>query len=251
MTQVQFYGHGLPAFQHMELSGKLIVLEGPDGVGRSTQIALLREWLEANGYAVSSSGLRRSMLAGKGIDEAKQGHTLGDLTMTLFYAADFADRLERDIIPALRAGFVVLTDRYIYSLIARAEVRGLDKDWVRRCMGFALVPDAIFYLRTDVEHLMPRVLTSRGFDYWESGMDFLGYSDYFTSFTVYQNKMLAAFDRLGDEFGFHNIDATQSIHNVFVNLCAGVASIVGSMKTSDDLRSQDQAVSNKYVDINA
>jgi dTMP kinase len=251
MTQVQFYGHGLPAFQHMDLSGKLIVLEGPDGVGRSTQIALLREWLEANGYAVSSSGLRRSMLAGKGIDEAKQGHTLGDLTMTLFYAADFADRLERDIIPALRAGFVVLTDRYIYSLIARAEVRGLDKDWVRRCMGFALIPDAIFYLRTDVEHLMPRVLTSRGFDYWESGMDFLGYSDYFTSFTVYQNKMLAAFDRLGDEFGFYNIDATQSIHNMFVNLCAGVASIVGGMKTSNYLRSQDQAVSNEYVDINA
>lgn len=251
MTRVQFYGHGLPTFQQMDLSGKLIVLEGPDGVGRSTQIALLCEWLEANGYAVSSSGLRRSMLAGKGIDEAKRGHTLGDLTMTLFYAADFADRLERDIIPALRAGFVVLTDRYIYSLIARAEVRGLDKEWVRRCMGFALVPDAIFYLRTDVEHLMPRVLTSRGFDYWESGMDFLGYSDYYTSFTVYQNKMLAAFDRLGDEFGFYSIDATQSIRDVFVDLCAGVAKIVGDMKTPDQPFNQGHTTSEEQADTNA
>jgi dTMP kinase len=251
MTQVRFYGHGLPAFEHINLSGKLIVLEGPDGVGRSTQIALLREWLEANGYAVSSSGLRRSMLAGKGIDEAKQGHTLGDLTMTLFYAADFADRLERDIIPALRAGFVVLTDRYIYSLIARAEVRGLDKDWVRRCLGFALVPDAVFYLRTDVEHLMPRVLTSRGFDYWESGMDFLGYSDYYTSFTVYQKKMLAAFDRLGEEFGFHSIDATQSIRDVFVDLCAGVSEIVSELKTPDEPNSLGQTADNAQTSITA
>ncbi|MBC7235735.1 MAG: thymidylate kinase [Chloroflexi bacterium] len=230
MTKVQFYGSGLPGLKQDEFPGKLIVLEGPDGVGRSTQIALLREWLEANGYAVSSSGLRRSLLAGKGIDEAKRGHTLGDLTMTLFYAVDFADRLERDIIPALRAGFVVLTDRYMYSLIARALVRGVNETWVRRLMGFALVPDAIFYLRTDVEHLIPRVLTSRGFDFWESGMDFLGYSDYYTSFTVYQNKMLQIFDKLGQEFSFRNIDATRSIGEVFAELRDGVNEIVSTLK---------------------
>jgi dTMP kinase len=113
MTKVDFYGYGLPSIGAKTLPGKLIVLEGTDGVGRSTQVALLREWLESTGYAVASSGLKRSRLAGKGISRAQEGHYLGDSTSTLFYATDLADRLEREIIPALRAGFVVLTDRYI------------------------------------------------------------------------------------------------------------------------------------------
>jgi dTMP kinase len=230
MTEVKFYGQGLPTISDTHLLGKLVVLEGPDGVGRSTQIALLREWLEANGFAVYSSGLKRSELAGVGIAEAKQGHTLGEVTMALFYAADFADRLEREIIPALRAGFVVLTDRYVYSLIARSLVRGVDARWIRSMMGFALVPDAILYMCTDLEHLIPRVLT-RGFDYWESGMDFLGHADYYESFIEYQTRMLATFDQLGQEYGFHNIDANQPVEGVFVQLRDALQEVVRELKT--------------------
>ena len=127
MTTAQFYGYPLPGYEKgRELPGRLIVIEGTDGVGRSTQIALLKEWLEANGYAVVGTGMKRSMLAGDALKAAMAGHTMGDTTMFLLYATDFVDRLQRDILPALRAGFVVLTDRYSYSIIARAQVRGVD-----------------------------------------------------------------------------------------------------------------------------
>jgi dTMP kinase len=234
MTQVNFCGRGLPSLKDTALTGKLIVLEGPDGVGRSTQIALLREWLEASGYAVFTTGLKRSELAAAGIAEAKEGHTLGNVTMTLFYAADFADRLEREIIPALRAGFVVLTDRYLYSLVARSLVRGVDGQWARSLLGFALVPDAVLYLRSDVPHLIPRVLGARGFDYWESGMDYLGLSDYFESFNNHQTRMLSTFDQMAEEYGFRVVDATQNIRDVFCQLRDAINEIVSDMKTKHD-----------------
>ncbi|MCK4449627.1 MAG: thymidylate kinase, partial [Anaerolineae bacterium] len=202
MIEVRFYGHGLPTFKKKRLPGKLIVLEGTDGVGRSTQIALLREWLESEGYAVAATGLKRGKLAGKALQSAMQGHTLGDTTMDLFYATDFAGRLERDIIPALRASFVVLTDRYIYSIIARAQVRGADPAWIRSVFGFALVPDVVLYLQADLAHLVPRVLNARGFDYWESGMDLLAGRDYYDSYVEYQARLLAQFDAIADEFNF-------------------------------------------------
>ena len=230
MPEVKFYGRGLPGMSTVPLAGKLIVLEGPDGVGRSTQVALLREWLEASGYAVYSTGLKRSELASVGIAQAKQGHTLGSTTMALFYAADLSDRLEREIIPALRAGFVVLTDRYMYSLIARSIVRGVDGRWIRSLMGFALVPDAVFYLRSDVEHLIPRVLSVRTFDYWESGMDFLGYADYYESYIEYQKRMLAAFDQLGREYGFRDINAKGTIQDSFLQLRDALEDIVMALK---------------------
>jgi dTMP kinase len=228
--KVQFYGQGLPGITDSQYPGKLIAMEGPDGVGRSTQIALLREHLEASGYAVSSTGLKRSELAAEGIQEAKQGHTMDALTMALFYAADFADRLEREIIPALRAGFVVITDRYVYSLIARAQVRGLDPKWTRALYGFALVPDAVLYLHCDLEHLVPRVLNARGFDYWESGMDFMGYNDFFQSYIAYQNRMLDTFDALGKEYKFRDIDARMSIEEVFAQLRVAVEDSVRDLR---------------------
>src|SRR6202045_5442778 len=135
------YGAVLPQESLDDLVGKLIVIEGTDGVGRSTQIRLLKEWLEQQGHAVLDTGLTRSGLVGKGIKRAKEGHTLGRITLTLFYGTDFSDRLEHEIVPALRAGFVVLTDRYIYSLMARAIVRGADPRWIRNVYGFALKPD--------------------------------------------------------------------------------------------------------------
>ena len=144
----------------------------------------------------------------------------------------FCPQVSDQIIPALRAGFVVLTDRYIYSLIARAAVRDIDPQWMRALMGIALIPDAIFYLHTTVGHLIPRVLGSRGFDYWESGMDFVGHADYYESFIEYQKQMLQTFDALGKEYGFVDIDATQSIRDVFGQLRDGVEELVHTLKPS-------------------
>lgn len=231
MTEVRFYGEGLPGFERKKpLPGRLIVLEGTDGVGRSTQIALLREWVESKGYAVQSTGLKRSMLAGKGIKEAMRGHTLGNLTTNLFYATDMVDRLEKLILPSLRAGFVVFTDRYIYSIIARAMVRGVDPAWIRDVFGFALVPDAVFYLHADLPHLIPRVLNVRGFDYWESGMDFLPHRDRYDAFVEYQTRLLAQFEAMAEEYDFHRIDATQSIREVFQALKGEIQQVLADMK---------------------
>ncbi|MDH4137040.1 MAG: hypothetical protein OEW09_10055, partial [Anaerolineae bacterium] len=190
----------------------------------------LKEWLESEGYAVSATGLKRGKLAGKGIQQAMQGHTVGDTTMNLFYVTDMVDRLERDIIPALRAGFVVLTDRYIYSIITRALVRGADPVWIRNVFGFALVPDVVFYLQADLTHLIPRVLNARGFDYWESGADFLQGRDYYDSFVEYQTRLLAQFDAIADEFNFVRIDANRSIREVFQSLQGEIKELIRGMK---------------------
>ena len=212
------YGSLLPGMDVTGLSGKLIVIEGSDGVGRSTQISLLKPWLEQSGRAVLDTGLSRSALAGKGIKRAKEGHTLGRVTQTLFYATDFADRLESEIVPALRAGFVVLTDRYIYSLMARALVRGVDPAWIRQVHSFALKPDAVFYLRIGVDDLIPRVVFQRGFDFWESGMDLYASEDMYESFLKYQTALLAEFDRLAEEYKFEVVDASSTVHATFRRL---------------------------------
>lgn len=240
MTNVQFYGLGLPGFKKKRLPGRLIVLEGTDGVGRSTQIALLREWLEGEGYAVAATGLKRGSLAGKGIKAAMSGHTLGNTTLNLLYATDFVDRLERLIIPALRASFVVLTDRYIYSIIARAQVRDVDPAWLRSVFGLALVPDAVLYLHADLAHLIPRVLNARGFDYWESGVDFFRAPDRYESFVEYQTRILAQFDAMTDEFGFIPVDANGSIREVFETLQAGVRKVVKDMKPAKRAKGKDK-----------
>ena len=215
----EFYDEGLPGVELSELRGRLIVIEGPDGVGRSTQVAMLKAWLESNGHAVLDTGMTRSALAGKGIKQAKAGITLGPISLTLFYATDFADRLENEMIPALRAGFIVLTDRYIYSLIARSIVRGLEPSWIKACYGLALKPDSVFYLRANIGGLIPRVLSSpTGFDYWESGMDIHLGDDLYDSFAEYQTRMLSVFDSMIDEYGFEVVDAAQPIDVIYRNL---------------------------------
>lgn len=225
---MQFYGTPLPGVEHEEYSGKLIVIEGTDGVGRSTHIALLRTWLESRGHAVLDTGMTRSILAGRGIKEAKRGTTLGRVTMQLFYATDFIDRLENEMLPALRAGFVVLTDRYIYSAIARAEVRGVDPVWIRKIYGMALVPDAVFYLRIRTgQQLVERVLSSgRGFDYWESGMDLHLGDDLYDSFIEYQTRLLKVFDRLTGEYGFRVLNASRSVRSVGADLRRAIANLL-------------------------
>src|SRR5207249_10632818 len=199
-----------------------------DGVGRSTHVALLRTWLEAMGHAVLDTGMTRSVLAGRGIKNARAGHTLGRLTMQLYYATDFADRLENQMLPALHAGFIVLTDRYIYSAIARAVVRGADPEWMRAIYGIGLVPDAVFYLRLgSVEELAARLLASgRGFDYWESGMDLGLGNDYYDSFIAYQKLLLKEFDRMSGEYGFQVIDASRPVKRVAARLRKSISRII-------------------------
>ncbi len=206
--------------------GWLIALEGTDRAGRSTHIALLREWLEKKGYAVAHTGLSRSRLAGEGLKRAKQGHTLGRQTMDLYYATDFADRLERDILPALRAGFVVLTDRWIYSTIARSLARGANAEWSRDLYQFAPHPHAVFYLKVDVPSLTPRVLSQGELDFWESGMDFQEESDVYKSFLRYQTRLLQIFDDLAEEHSFRVIDARRPVRPVFQELGAGVLEVL-------------------------
>lgn len=244
---MQFYGTPLPGVEQEEYSGKLIVIEGTDGVGRSTHIALLRTWLESRGHAVLDTGMTRSILAGRGIKEAKTGTTLGRLTMQLFYATDFIDRLENEMLPALRAGFVVLTDRYIYSAIARAEVRGIDPAWIRKIYGMALVPDAVFYLRINTaQHLVGRLLSSgRGFDYWESGMDLHLGEDLYDSFIEYQTRLLKVFDRLTGEYGFRVLNASRSVRSVGADLRRAIIAVLEEPAPAEDNVSNIRTLSDK------
>ena len=218
MSAPDFYGAGFPYREIGDLPGKLIVLEGSDGVGRSTQTQLLRRWLEDEGFAVSDTGLKRSEMTQRGIEEARKGHTLGRITMSLFYAADFADRLENQIIPALQAGFIVLSDRYSYSIMARDIVRGADPDWARKIYGFALKPDLVLYLKADVSDLVSRLIHGRGLNYWESGMDIHPSKNLYDSFIDYQSELSMIFDQFAEEFGFAVVDAGRPVMDVFSDL---------------------------------
>jgi dTMP kinase len=191
-------------------------------------------FLEELGYAVAETGLSRSDLAAEGIRRAKEGNTLGSNAYNLFYATDFADRLERQILPALRAGFVMLTDRYTYSLIARAIVRGADPDWIKRVYSFSVKPDAVFYLRIDVPNLVPRVLLNGGFDYWESGMDLPMGTDLYESFIEYQHRVIQNLDELAREFDFHTIDATQDMDAIADDLARRVTQLLESDRQESD-----------------
>ncbi len=214
MTKSIYYGAGMPYLDITELSGKLIVIEGPDGVGRSTQVGLLRQQLEERGYGVIDTAMSRSALTQAGIEQAKQGNLVPPLALSLFYAADFADRLENQIIPALKAGFCVLADRYFYSIAARNIVRGAQSDYSLDVYGFALKPDVVFYLRTDVETLVARQIYGRGLNYWESGMDLNLAGDLYDSFKAYQQLMLEQFDIMTAKYGFETIDATHDAGTV-------------------------------------
>ena len=223
---LEFYSESLAGVDRDELQGKLIVIEGPDSVGRSTQVARLRTWLEHQGHAVLDTGMARGALAGKGISQAKMGNTLGPVTMTLYYATDFADRLENEIIPALRAGFVVLTDRYIFSIMARAIARGENRTWIERAAGFALVPHAVYYLRAEVHDLLTRVVLGRGaFDYWESGMDMRFGADMHDSFVRYQTRVIRALDRMAKRYNFVVVDATKTPDQIFRELRRSIAKL--------------------------
>src|SRR5438477_1227279 len=226
-----WYGSGLPYLKVPPLPGHLIVIEGTDSVGRSTQIELLRPWLELGGYAVSNTGLTRSPLLSDTINEAKAGHELTVVTFSLLYAADFADRLEHQIIPALRAGFIVIADRYMYTAFARNMVMGADPIWTRDLFGFALNPDLVLYLQIDVDSLVPRVVQGKGMEYWESGMHLALGDDIFESFKRYQGRLIEEYDVLAREFDFVSIDARRSIETIQDELREHLAAYLAEART--------------------
>ena len=226
-TKRRFYGHGIPGVTLQQLAGKLIVVEGADGSGRSTQIALLVEWLEGSGHATVQVGLKRSTLVSEELERAQEGNILSRTTLSLFYATDFADQLENIILPALRAGFVVLADRYIYTLMARDMVRGMDETWLKNLYGVALEPDAVFYLNVPPEELVQRSFAKNAaLDYWESGMD-LGLSrDMFDSFLQYQKAMQKTFRHLQTTYGFNIVDGMRSAEAISSELRKKIGAVL-------------------------
>jgi dTMP kinase len=218
-TERRFYGHGIPGVDLEQLAGKLIVVEGADGSGRSTQIAKLVAWLEGTGHATVQVGLKRSTLVSEELEQAQEGNILSRTTLSLFYATDFADQLENIMLPALRAGQMVLADRYIYTLMARDMVRGMDEEWLKNLYGMALVPDAVFYLNVAPEGLVQRTFAKySSLDYWESGMDLGLARDMFDSFLKYQALMAKQFRHLQNIYGFHIIDGHRSVETINAEL---------------------------------
>lgn len=192
--------------------GKLIVVEGIDGSGKSTQLSLLEQWLKREGYMVSFSEWNSSPLVKETTRRGKKKQMFTPTTFSLIHATDLADRIERYIIPPLKAGAVVLADRYIYTAFARDVVRGVSPRWVRDLYRFAVKPNLAFYFRVPLEVALKRILSARaGLKYYEAGMD-LGLSqDIEESFKIFQGMILQEYEKIVEEFGLTVIDATKSI----------------------------------------
>jgi dTMP kinase len=190
----------------------LITVEGIDGSGKSTQLALLHRWLLGEGYPVRFSEWNSSALVKQITSRGKKKQILTPTTFCLTHAADFADRVEHDVIPALRSGGIVLSDRYIYTAFARDVVRGVDPQWVRRVYRFAVKPTLAFYFRVPLETALGRILGGRNaLKYYEAGMDLDLSNDVEESFKLFQGKILKQYDALVKEFSLIVIDATMPI----------------------------------------
>ena len=228
------FGHPPAGVDPGGLRGALIVVEGPDASGRSTQLDLLSQWLEERGWAVEQVGLKRSRLVARTLEQAQEGNVLSPRTMTLFYATDFYDQLENRIVPALRGGYVVLADRYVFTLMARAIVRGADREWLRTLYSMALVPDAVFFLRVSAARLAERTLKARGsLDYWESGMDLGLARGWYDSFMIYQRRLRAVYTELREEYGFEVINGNRSVAAVQRELRTRVGAVLAGLFDGD------------------
>ena len=213
------YGNPPKGVDLDKLSGLLIVIEGSDSSGRSTQINLLSSWLEEKGYAVIRTGLSRSKLFGPALERAKRGNVLSPRTRSLFYATDFFDQMESVIVPALFSGHIVLADRYIYTLIARDIVRGTNPDWLDSLYSMAIIPDAVYFLMVPARYLAERTLSVyQKLDYWESGMDTRTASDWYDNFIRYQNKLRNEYKNSQDKYQFEILNGNRSIRNIQRNL---------------------------------
>ena len=193
--------------------GKLIIVEGVDGSGKSTQLLLLHKWLESIGYKVFFTEWNSSALVRETTRKGKKTKTLTPTTFSLLHATDFASRLYHDILPPLKAGMIVLADRYMYTAFARDVVRGVSPDWVRKLYNFAIRPDMAFYFKVPIEVAISRLLRgTRGqFKYYEAGMDMNLSQDLTESFRIFQSRILNQYDKIVDEFGLITMDATQDI----------------------------------------
>lgn len=210
--------HGYP--------GLLIVIEGTDGSGRSSQIEKLREWLAIESYGVLVSEWKTSKLMGKVIDQAKERNLLSASTFSLLYASDFADRLENSIIPALKAGLIVLADRYTYTAYARDVVRGLSPLWVRKLYDFAPEPDLVFYLKMPVDILLRRIIATSGLDYYESGRDIGLSADFYDSFKLYQRRIIAEYAKMQKEYDFTTINGNMNVNAIHKKIRARVKNLL-------------------------
>jgi dTMP kinase len=192
--------------------GRLIVVEGIDGSGKSTQIQLLRKWLEARGVKVVFTEWNSSALVKEATKRGKKKNLLTPTTFSLLHATDFADRLTYDIIPYLKAGISVLADRYIYTAFARDIARGVDPRWVQDLYAFATRPDAAFYFKVPIDVATKRILGARAkIKFYEAGMDLGLSNDPVESFRLFQGRVLEEYDRLAGEYGFKVIDGTKTI----------------------------------------
>jgi len=195
-----------------DLPGKLFIVEGIDGSGKSTQLDLLRKWLQSHGFLVSFSEWNSSPLVKSTTSYGKRERLLSPMSFSLIHAADFADRLERTILPPLRAGAIVLADRYIFTAFARDAARGVDPEYVRRIYRFAPKPTAAFYFRVPLKEALNRILSGRPeLKYYEAGMDLALSEDPYKSFELFQGRILDQYDAMVDEFGLEVIDATLPI----------------------------------------
>ena len=209
-------------------NGLLVVIEGTDGSGKSTQLELLKKSLQDQCYGVMVSDWKTSRLIANVIDDAKERNLLNATTYSLLYAADFADRLENQIIPALKSGFVVLLDRYYYTALARDVVRGQNIEWVKNLYEYAPEPDLVFYLDMPVDVLLKRIIGTTGLDFYESGRD-MGFStDFYKSFEIYQKKCLEQYNNMKSEYNFKSIDGTLPINDIHNIMNAQVQKILNS-----------------------
>ena len=192
--------------------GKLIVVEGIDGSGKSTQLSLLSQWLRSHRIAVAFSEWNSSPLVRETTKRGKKKNMFTPVTFSLIHATDFADRTERNIIPLLKAGAVVLCDRYIYTAFARDASRGMDSEWIRELYAFAVKPTVAFYFRVPLETAMKRISDARaGFKFYEAGMDLGLSADPDESFRLFQGRILEEYEKMIPEFGLTVIDATLPI----------------------------------------
>ena len=213
-----YQNHGYP--------GLLTVLEGKEGVGKSTQVNLLKKYIENECYGCMLSEWKTSRLISNVINEAKDRNLLNTTTFSLLYAADYADRLENDIIPALKAGFVVILDRYIYTAFVRDSVRGHDINWVKKLYDFAPEPDLIFYLDVSVDVLLKRIIGSKGLDFYESGRDIGLSTDIYNSFEIYQKRCMTEYKKLQKEYNFININGELPIEEIHQKIVKEVKKVL-------------------------
>lgn len=199
-------------FSEHNLKGTLICVEGIDGSGKSTQLAILRDWLKSKGLDVIFTEWNSSELISQTTKKAKKKNLLSPRTFSLLHAVDFADRLEQIIIPALKAGFIVLADRYVYTAFARDVARGVDKNWVRNMYGFAVKPDLTLYYSINAETSLERICANRTPSFYEAGMDLKLSNNPYKSYVIFQNMVNTEYLQMVDEFGLVKIDAQQSIH---------------------------------------